>query len=193
MTYRLHGIDSSPYSVKMRAILRYRRIPFVWMGTGDPRAVAIAANLPPVIPFASLMGEPASPNTLLPSVNQVIHLLAPAAEPQTVQGAANVRYRVLPGGVWEYQCPVQLFPGMLRLKVDGFRQHWGARLVRDEEHRFLFHIDLEPSRHFWDRTPPRASRLELRAPRGLVRRDRVGWRAWPLRWSRPRRPCRAPR
>jgi glutathione S-transferase len=34
----------------MRAILRYRRLPFVWAGSGDPRAVAVAANLPPVIP-----------------------------------------------------------------------------------------------------------------------------------------------
>ena len=50
MTYTLHGIDPSPYSVKMRAILRYRRLPFVWQATGDPRDVAVKANLPPVIP-----------------------------------------------------------------------------------------------------------------------------------------------
>jgi glutathione S-transferase len=48
--YILHGIGPSPYSVKMRAILRYRRLPFVWRATGDPRHVAVAANLPPVIP-----------------------------------------------------------------------------------------------------------------------------------------------
>lgn len=34
----------------MRAILRYRRIPFVWSGAGNPRDVAVKANLPPVIP-----------------------------------------------------------------------------------------------------------------------------------------------
>jgi glutathione S-transferase len=50
MTYTLHGIDPSPYSLKMRAILRYRRIPFVWNGVGNPRDIAMAANLPPVIP-----------------------------------------------------------------------------------------------------------------------------------------------
>jgi glutathione S-transferase len=48
--YVLHGINPSPYSVKMRAILRYRRIPFVWSGSGNPRDVAVAAGLPPVIP-----------------------------------------------------------------------------------------------------------------------------------------------
>lgn len=50
MTYTLHGLNPSPYSVKMRAILRYRRIPFVWQATGNPRDVAVAASLPPVIP-----------------------------------------------------------------------------------------------------------------------------------------------
>jgi glutathione S-transferase len=49
--YVLHGFNPSPYSVKMRAILRYRRIPFVWNAIGNPRDVAVAANLPPVIPI----------------------------------------------------------------------------------------------------------------------------------------------
>ncbi|MGD9881951.1 MAG: glutathione S-transferase N-terminal domain-containing protein [Reyranella sp.] len=48
--YTLHGFDPSPYSVKMRALLRYRRIPFVWDALGSPRDVAVAAGLPPVIP-----------------------------------------------------------------------------------------------------------------------------------------------
>ena len=48
--YILHGLNPSPYSVKMRAILRYRRLPFVWNGSGNPREVAVKANLPPVIP-----------------------------------------------------------------------------------------------------------------------------------------------
>ena len=48
--YILHGLNPSPYSVKMRAILRYRRIPFVWNGSGNPRDVAVKAGLPPVIP-----------------------------------------------------------------------------------------------------------------------------------------------
>ena len=50
LPYALHGLNPSPYSVKMRAILRYRRIPFIWHATGNPRDVAVKANLPPVIP-----------------------------------------------------------------------------------------------------------------------------------------------
>jgi glutathione S-transferase len=49
--YTLHGIAPSPYSVKMRALLRYRRIPFVWTGLGYPRDIAVKHNLPPVIPI----------------------------------------------------------------------------------------------------------------------------------------------
>lgn len=48
--YTLHGFDPSPYSVKMRALMRYRRLPFVWDAVGSPRDVAVAAGLPPVIP-----------------------------------------------------------------------------------------------------------------------------------------------
>ncbi len=48
--YILHGFDPSPYSVKMRAIMRYRRLPFVWKAIGLPRDVAVDAGLPPVIP-----------------------------------------------------------------------------------------------------------------------------------------------
>src|SRR5258707_10066225 len=48
--YRLHGANPSPYSQKMRALMRYRRLPFVWDNSGTARDVAIAAQLPPVIP-----------------------------------------------------------------------------------------------------------------------------------------------
>lgn len=48
--YVLYGFDPSPYSVKMRAILRYRRLPFIWKAAGNPRDAALAAGLPPVIP-----------------------------------------------------------------------------------------------------------------------------------------------
>lgn len=48
--YKLYGANPSPYSQKMRALMRYRRLPFVWENGGTARDVAIAAQLPPVIP-----------------------------------------------------------------------------------------------------------------------------------------------
>mmetsp|Transcript_40047 Transcript_40047/g.78730 ORF Transcript_40047/g.78730 Transcript_40047/m.78730 type:complete len:342 (-) Transcript_40047:26-1051(-) len=54
--YLLYGGDGSPYSAKIRALLRYRRIPFLWKPMCDDDTTFIAGvsekfpGLPPVIP-----------------------------------------------------------------------------------------------------------------------------------------------
>lgn len=64
--YRLLGANASPYSMKMRALLRYRRIPFVWEPASPQLAEAFRAVRPAVVPVLHYPdGHYANDSTLL--------------------------------------------------------------------------------------------------------------------------------
>jgi glutathione S-transferase len=48
--YRLLGANASPYSMKMRAVLRYRRLPFIWEPSSPRLAEAFRVVKPAVVP-----------------------------------------------------------------------------------------------------------------------------------------------
>ena len=48
--YKIHGALGSPYSMKMRSLMRYRRITHVWSSGAYVQQLAAEKSLPPVIP-----------------------------------------------------------------------------------------------------------------------------------------------
>ena len=55
--YTIHGALGSPYSMKMRALLRYRRIEHVWKHGGHAHQLAAAKTKAPVIPVIEYPDE----------------------------------------------------------------------------------------------------------------------------------------
>jgi serine/threonine protein kinase len=102
-------------------------------------------SLPPVIPFASLMGEPAPPDTILPCMGDFISSLT-IPDPRSICGPQNARYFVQRDGSWEYRFPLQLFPGAMKLKIDGLRDHWRARLLSQHGDAYRLQIDIDEVR-----------------------------------------------
>ena len=125
-----------------------------------PLAQARYDELPPVIPFATLMGEPVPANTVLPLTSELVEALA--TEPMEVCAGPKHRFVILPDGSREYRCPLQqLFAGARQLKLEGFRAHWQARLVDLGGDHCRLLIDVSAKRTLWERVSGRSRQLEV--------------------------------
>jgi serine/threonine protein kinase len=112
---------------------------------GVPRPEDLYCCLPPVIPFTSLMGEPPPPGVSLPTVQEFVLSLATPTQaaggpPRSLLASQNVRYVMQASDVWECKCPVKLFSGALRLKMEAFCNEWQARIIHEKEDSFIFQI-----------------------------------------------------
>ncbi len=121
----------------------------------------LPALLPAIIPAAEgalhLPPMSALPSTTL---NQfIMELVAVAGGPTQLAQSETIRYRVEPGQSLEHRMTVQMIPGALPLKLDGFRQEWKAQGVHQEPGRFSLTVTL-PS-DFWRRLTGQRLGLEI--------------------------------
>ncbi|MFQ3650947.1 MAG: protein kinase, partial [Gemmataceae bacterium] len=123
-------------------------------------ALDLYPTLPRVVPFASLMGEPTGPDAILPSISQLVAALAMPSDPRTELGPNNTRYIIHADGSWEYRCPLQLYPGAMELKVQGFCTWWGAKVKHQSGESYHLELDLPIPRSFWERWLPQ-KKLEV--------------------------------
>jgi serine/threonine protein kinase len=121
-----------------------------------PRAEERVRPLSGIIPFASLHGQAITPSLRgneeqadLPPLAAILDALG-GHRPRPAWDHTT-RCIVAPDGSWEFRCPIRLFPGALRLRAEGFCQHWNGRSLPREGEAFACVIELGPVRRFWER------------------------------------------
>jgi hypothetical protein len=110
----------------------------------------LRVTLPPVLPAGAagpLFGSPSRPSLTLPQF--VRELVALAAGPAQLTDADSIHYRLEPGQNLEHHCAVELFPGAIALKLEGFGHQWDAQRTVVEPERFRFEVDFPAA--FWQR------------------------------------------
>src|SRR5438132_11715594 len=64
---RIVGMPGSPYSRKMRAVLRYRRVPHLWVHPGSPEARGLPQPRVALLPQLILRGPDGAPEAAIDS------------------------------------------------------------------------------------------------------------------------------
>jgi serine/threonine protein kinase len=158
-------------------------------GPARAKAKALYHRLPPVIPFTSLQGEPIPRGIVLPTSRQLVSLVTGIdtlpllpAEPALPAGEKNDPAEGLAGepdceweeipilvrvdGLWEYRFPVQSplrggpLPGFAA-RIEGFRQHWNARILQAQDNATRLHIDFNLPRALCESPPEHPPGVEL--------------------------------
>jgi hypothetical protein len=121
------------------------------------------ASLPLVTPFACLMGKAPPQDTIVPLTSEVTaDLIATSVGAVNLCEVDNVRYVVHPDGAWEYRFPIQMFAGLMRLKLEGFRQHWNAESAPPAGDSFAFKIHTSNGKTgFWSLSKPAPVGVEM--------------------------------
>ena len=112
----------------------------------DHVQLELSNAVPRVITVAELMNEEPPLGLVVPGIGQLLGDMANRADFRVLAGGTqNARYFFHREGFWEYTCPMQVFPNGVRLKLDGFRQFWGARTVHQTDWLAVFQMELPPA------------------------------------------------
>lgn len=102
--------------------------------------------LPDVLDASAAPWKPPDPGAALPFPEQIIgQLVQTAAGPLHIRDYQGLRCRLEPGKLLEHDCTAVLLPGVARLKLDGFRQQWGAERAGDGKNTFVFLVGVRRS------------------------------------------------
>jgi serine/threonine protein kinase len=100
-----------------------------------------------------------TPNPLPTPIEVVMQMLDGAAGAMRLQQSETLRYVLDPGSLLRHTCGAHLSPTLARLKLEGFRQHWGGELLHDSRSSFVLHVPLAGS--FWQRCLGRQPAAEI--------------------------------
>lgn len=89
----------------------------------------------------------------------VSEVLLSLGAPHLFREFNSIRYKLEPGRLLEHHCAVRMFPGAALLKLEGFRQHWDAQRVYDEDGLLVFRLSLPPT--FWQKLSGTRMGLEM--------------------------------
>jgi hypothetical protein len=124
-----------------------------------------AARLPgrlfPVVPYATLLGEPLSPSVDLPSVHELV-TQQQLVELGAVQPLSCGQFHctVAPNGALEHKLSLRSPSRMASLRLEGFRQHGPLQLVEKTDCTLSYRLNAP--RNLWGKWIGQPQGLEIR-------------------------------